>query len=97
VPRLYAGIDGKGQLVAWGHRKATTLHNMNGEPTPEQTLDPIRLRSASWGVYDAPYAIPNIETLHAPVVAAARTGPWRAWGKGSCDGVILVAKIQKQP
>ena len=78
VHRLYAGIDGKGALVAWGHRKATTLHNMNGEPTAEQKRDPIRLRGASWGVYDVPYAIPNIETFHVPVDAAARIGPWRA-------------------
>lgn len=78
VHRLYAGIDGKGRLVAWGHRKASTLHNMNGEPSAEQKRDPVRLRGASWGVYDVPYAIPNIETFHVPVDAPARLGPWRA-------------------
>jgi isoquinoline 1-oxidoreductase beta subunit len=78
VHRLYAGIDAQGRLVAWGHRQATTLHNMNAEPTAEQKRDPVLLRNSSWGIYDVPYAIPNIETFHVPVDAPARIGPWRA-------------------
>ncbi len=78
VHRLFAGIDGKGALVAWGHRKASTLHNMDAEPTAEQKADPRELRDASWGVYDVPYAIPSLEAMYVPVDAHARTGAWRA-------------------
>ncbi len=79
--RLFAGLDGLdggGRLVAWEQRKASTPHNARGKPTAEQMHDPDRVRSWSWGVYDNPYAIPDLETTYTAVEAPVPIGPWRA-------------------
>ncbi len=78
VDRLFAGLDTDGHLVAWEQRKATTPHNARGKPTPEQMRDPDHVRSWSWGVYDNPYAIPDLETTYTAVEAPVPIGPWRA-------------------
>jgi CO/xanthine dehydrogenase Mo-binding subunit len=36
------------------------------------------VRSWSWGVYDNPYAIPDLEATYTAVEAPAPIGPWRA-------------------
>lgn len=76
--RLFAGLDAGGRLVAWEQRKASTPHNARGKPTPEQLRDPDQVRSWSWGVYDNPYAIPDLETTYTAVEAPVPIGPWRA-------------------
>jgi isoquinoline 1-oxidoreductase beta subunit len=76
--RLFAGLDAGGRLVAWEQRKASTPHNARSRPTAEQLRDPDQVRSWSWGVYDNPYAIPDLETTYTAVEAPVPIGPWRA-------------------
>jgi len=76
--RLFAGLDAGGRLVAWEQRKASTPHNARRQPTAEQLRDPEQVRSWSWGVYDNPYAIPDLETTYTVVEAPVPIGPWRA-------------------
>lgn len=78
VHRLRAGLDGRGRIVAWEHRKASTPHNARRAPTPEQLRDPGWLIGSAWGVYDTPYAFPSFEASYAVVEAPVPIGPWRA-------------------
>lgn len=57
-----------------GPAQASTLHNMNAEPTAEQEADPRMLHGASWGAYDLPDAPPNIEAMYVPVDVHALLG-----------------------
>lgn len=76
--RLEAGLDAKGRVVAWDHRKASTPHNARSRPTPEQLASPEYLAGASWGVTDNPYFVPAFETSYRAVDAPVPIGPWRS-------------------
>ncbi|HKS23201.1 MAG TPA: molybdopterin cofactor-binding domain-containing protein [Thermoanaerobaculia bacterium] len=76
---MSGGFDADGKLVAWTHKKIASLHNARGTPTQAELDDPNYYRdSASWGVYDIPYTIPNIETRYVRVPTHVPLGPWRA-------------------
>jgi isoquinoline 1-oxidoreductase beta subunit len=76
---MSGGLDADGKLVAWSHKKISSLHNARGNPTQAELDDPNYYRdSASWGVYDIPYTIPSIETRYVRVPTHVPIGPWRA-------------------
>jgi isoquinoline 1-oxidoreductase beta subunit len=72
------GLDASGKLVAWTHTKAGYLQNLFGRPPADQLADPDFWQIPSWGVYDIPYSIANIETAYVEVEAPVPNGPWRA-------------------
>jgi isoquinoline 1-oxidoreductase beta subunit len=77
--RLVAGWDDSGTPRAWGHRKVSALHNARGgAPTAEELADATYLRDSSWGVYDVPYAIADLQTEYVPRPTHVPIGPWRA-------------------
>ena len=75
--RLSAGLDSADTLVAWGHTKAGSLHNLE-LPDPAAVRDAAFYQDLSWGVYDVPYAIPSIKTAYVTVDLPVRHGPWRS-------------------
>jgi isoquinoline 1-oxidoreductase beta subunit len=78
--QLTGRFDAERKLVAWTHKKVSSLHNARGRrPSESELSDPAFYRdSASWGVYDIPYNIPSIETRYVPVDTHVPIGPWRA-------------------
>ncbi len=78
VHRLSAGLGEDGSVVSWRHTKAGSFHNARGAPKPEQLAKMEYHRGHAWGVYDMPYAIPDVETSYAAVDLAVRHGPWRS-------------------
>jgi isoquinoline 1-oxidoreductase beta subunit len=82
--RLTAGLDARGALVAWGHRKAGSYLSIFAPPTAAEAKDPAYWQDLSWGAYDIPYAIPAIETDYVLVDSPVPSGPWRAVFSPSC-------------
>jgi isoquinoline 1-oxidoreductase beta subunit len=79
VHQIAAGVDAQGKLMAWTHKKVSSLHNARRRATPEQLKDPVFFQgSAAWGVYDFPYDVASIETFYVPVETPVPIGPWRA-------------------
>jgi isoquinoline 1-oxidoreductase beta subunit len=79
VHHMRGALDGAGRGAAWRHKKASSLHNLDGPPTAEELRDPVAyFQDSSWGVYDIPYAFPAIETAYVRVDIPVRIGPWRA-------------------
>lgn len=76
--RLLAGLDAEGNLIAWEHRKASTMHNARSTPSAEDKLNPERVRGSAWGVYDSPWLIPHAEMTYVNVDAPVPIGPWRS-------------------
>jgi isoquinoline 1-oxidoreductase beta subunit len=77
--QLSGRFDDQRKLVAWTHKKVSSLHNARGWPSESELNDPGYYRdSASWGVYDIPYNIPSIETRYVRVDTHVPIGPWRA-------------------
>src|SRR2546430_17326994 len=77
--QLSGRFDENRKLVAWTHKKVSSLHNARGWPTERELNDPGYYRdSASWGVYDIPYNIPSIDTRYVRVDTHVPIGPWRA-------------------
>jgi isoquinoline 1-oxidoreductase beta subunit len=77
--QLSGRFDAQRKLVAWTHKKVSSLHNARGTPSETELNDPGFYRdSASWGVYDIPYNIPSIETRYVRVDTHVPIGPWRA-------------------
>jgi len=76
--RLEAGLDARGRVVAWDHRKASTPHNARSRPKPEELASPEYLADSSWGVTDNPYSVPALETSYRVVEAPVPIGPWRS-------------------
>lgn len=76
--RLEAGLDARGRVVAWDHRKASTPHNARRKPTAEQLASAEYLAGSSWGVTDNPYFVPDLETSYRVVEAPVPIGPWRS-------------------
>lgn len=78
VHRLSGAFDGAGKLVRWRHTKAGSLHNLGGVEKPPTPNDAAFYQGYAWGVYDLPYAIPDLEMAYVPVDLPVRHGPWRA-------------------
>ncbi|HSM14034.1 MAG TPA: molybdopterin cofactor-binding domain-containing protein, partial [Thermoanaerobaculia bacterium] len=76
--RIEAGLDARGRVVAWDHRKASTPHNARRQPTAEQLASAEYLADSSWGVNDSPYHVPAFETSYRVVEAPVPIGPWRS-------------------
>ena len=76
--RLEAGLDARGRVVAWDHRKVSTPHNARRQPTPEQLASAEYLAGSSWGVTDNPYFVADFETSYRVVEAPVPIGPWRS-------------------
>ena len=77
--QLSGRFDEQRKLVAWTHKKVSSLHNARGWPSESELNDPGYYRdSASWGVYDIPYNIPSIDTRYVRVDTHVPIGPWRA-------------------
>jgi len=76
--RLEAGLDARGRVVAWDHRKVSTPHNARRQPTAEQLASADYLAGSSWGVTDNPYFVPDLETSYRVVEAPVPIGPWRS-------------------
>jgi isoquinoline 1-oxidoreductase beta subunit len=80
VHRMRGGIDASGNLLAWSHVKLSNpIMSIFPPPSAEEMRDLATFyRDASWGVYDIPYAIPNIKTSYVRVDSPVKYGPWRA-------------------
>lgn len=77
--RLIAAFDDTGRVVGLEHRKVSTPHNARGPaPNEQQKADPDVVRRSAWGVYDSPYAAPNVEMTYLAIDAPVPIGPWRA-------------------
>jgi isoquinoline 1-oxidoreductase beta subunit len=78
VHRLSGGFDENGNLVRWRHTKAGSLHNLHGVEKPPSPNDAAFYQGYAWGVYDLPYAVPDLEMAYVPVDLPVKHGPWRA-------------------
>ncbi len=78
VHRLSAGLDVAGKMIRWRHTKAGSLHNLGGVDKPPTPNDAPFYQGYAWGVYDLPYAIPDLEMAYVPVDLPVPHGPWRA-------------------
>ena len=76
--RLRAGLDDRGRVVAWEHRKASTPHNARRVPTADEKVNPETVRGWAWGVYDSPYFVRDSEMSYGVVDAPVPIGPWRS-------------------
>ncbi|HEY2093660.1 MAG TPA: molybdopterin cofactor-binding domain-containing protein [Thermoanaerobaculia bacterium] len=79
VHKMWGAME-DGKPAAWRHTYATTYHNVNGPPEPEELKDLAAFyREISWGVFDIPYVIPAIETSFVDVeTPSISIGPWRS-------------------
>jgi isoquinoline 1-oxidoreductase beta subunit len=75
---MRGGLDERGTLVAWAHTKAGYLQDLFGRPPAEEMTGQSFWADQSWGCYDIPYSIPNIETAYTEVIAPVPNGPWRS-------------------
>lgn len=72
-------LDANGRIVTWMHKKVCSPFMTGVAPTPEMLADPsATYRDYSWGVYDVPYDVANIETRYVRHDSPVRYGPWRA-------------------
>ncbi|HEY3662944.1 MAG TPA: molybdopterin cofactor-binding domain-containing protein, partial [Chthoniobacterales bacterium] len=78
VHRLSGALDGSGNVIRWRHTKAGSLHNLGGVEKPPTPNDAPFYQGYAWGVYDLPYAIPDLEMTYVPVDLPVKHGPWRA-------------------
>lgn len=78
VHRLSGGFDETGNLIRWRHTKVGSLHNLHGVEKPPSPNDAAFYQGYAWGVYDLPYAIPDLEMAYVPVDLPVKHGPWRA-------------------
>jgi isoquinoline 1-oxidoreductase beta subunit len=80
VHRMRGALDADGNVTAWQHVKMSNpIMNISGPPSPEEMRDLATFyQDAAWGVYDIPYAIPNIVTSYVRVDSPVKYGPWRA-------------------
>lgn len=78
VHHLSGGLDATGRLTTWGHKKASSFHNLGAKPTAEELSTAAYYQDSAWGVYDIPYNIASTETAYAVVDTHVPIGPWRA-------------------
>lgn len=76
--RLRAGLDPKGKVLAFEHRKASTLHNARRTLTAEEKANPETLAASAWGVNNAPWIVADAEMSYRVVDAPVPIGPWRS-------------------
>ena len=78
VEAMRGMLDADRNIVAWSHTKITNP-DMNISPTEPRPADLTAFYiDNSWGVFDIPYAIPNIATSYVDVPSPVRYGPWRS-------------------
>jgi isoquinoline 1-oxidoreductase subunit beta len=71
-------IDANNSIAAWSHTKITNSE-MSVNPAEPKPADLTAFYiDASWGVFDIPYAIPNIATSYVDMPSPVRYGPWRS-------------------
>ena len=75
VHRLSGAFDARAKLVRWRHTKAGSLHNLGGVEKPPTPNDAAFYQGYAWGVYDLPYAIPDLEMAYVPVDLAGSARP----------------------
>jgi len=78
VHRLSGGFDPEGKLVRWRHTEAGSLHNLHAVEKPPTPNDATFYQGYAWGVYDSPYAVPDLEMAYVPVDLPVPHGPWRS-------------------
>lgn len=79
VESMRGALDSSGNAIGWSHKKITRAFQSGRDPRPEDWKDPAKLFiDRSWGVYEFPYAFPNLETRFVHVDTPLRYGPWRA-------------------
>lgn len=80
VESLKGALDSDGRIVAWSHTKITNpLMTVIDPPTADEMKDlGAFYMNWSWGVYDVPYAAPNIRTSYVRADSPVRYGPWRS-------------------
>lgn len=78
VHRLIAGLDAENRIIAWEHRKASSLHNARRPLADADKVNPEYLRGSAWGVYDTPYFVPSMEMSYAALDSPLPIGPWRS-------------------
>jgi isoquinoline 1-oxidoreductase beta subunit len=80
VHRMRGGVDAQGNVVGWSHVKLSNpIMSIFPPPSAEEMRDLATFyQDSAWGVYDVPYAIPNLETSYVRVDSPVKYGPWRA-------------------
>jgi len=79
VEAMRGALDADGRIVAWQHTKACNPFMTGNVPTAEELADrAAMLRDSSWGAYDVPYDIANIDTRYVEQPSPVPYGPWRA-------------------
>lgn len=76
VEAMRATLDANGRILFWSHKKITNPY-MTGRGPANDPLGEY-YRGISWGAYDVPYDIPNIDTRYVRHDSPVRYGPWRA-------------------
>jgi isoquinoline 1-oxidoreductase subunit beta len=71
-------LDNDGNITAWSHTKITNAEMNISPPEPKPADLTAYYIDNAWGVYDIPYAIPNIATSYVDVPSPVRYGPWRS-------------------
>ena len=80
VEQLSAGLDSKGQVMAWLHKSVGSDLSMFGLPSEEEKKDLQRYArdGSPWGAFDNPYNFPSMKVDYVPVDSPVPTGAWRA-------------------
>ncbi len=78
VHRLSGAFDATGELIRWRHTEAASLHNLGGVEKPPTPNDATFYQGYAWGLYDLPYAVPDLEMAYVPVDLPVKHGPWRS-------------------
>jgi isoquinoline 1-oxidoreductase beta subunit len=76
VEGMRATLDANNRIVHWAHKKVCNPYMTGRGPTSEPIGE--QYRGSSWGAYDVPYDVPNIDTRYVRHDSPVRYGPWRA-------------------
>lgn len=76
IESMRATLDEHGRIVHWAHKKVCNPYMTGRGPTSEPLGE--QYRGSSWGAYDVPYDIPNLDTRYVRHDSPVRYGPWRA-------------------
>jgi len=80
VEKASAGLDDKGQVVAWLYKSVSSDLSMFGLPSEEEKKDLQRYArdESPWGAFDNFYNFPSMKVDYVPVESPVPTGAWRA-------------------
>src|SRR6185295_18791992 len=79
VEAMRGALDADGRIVAWQHTKTCNPFMTGNEPSAEELADRAgMLRDSSWGAFDVPYDVANIDTRYVELPSPVPYGPWRA-------------------